>query len=155
MNRKQLIVLIVVAAVLGAAGWMLLKKDAAVYSQSSANIGDELIVDFPINAVAQISIKHTTNEVNLVRAEGGEWLVRERGDFPARVDSIGGFLRKIWEMKITKPVKIGESRLPSLELLPPPEGPGTLVEFRDEDGKVLHQLPTRSSAAADGRTGDT
>ena len=140
MNRKQLIILIVVAAVLGVLGWMAYQKQAKPYEESTRRMGEKLIKDFPLNDVAQLTIKQSKSELNLAKRDD-VWAVKERGDYPANFGSISDFLRKVWEMKVTQPVKVGPSRLPQLELVALDKGgTGTLVEFKDSKGKVINSL---------------
>ena len=86
-----------------------------------------------------IIIRHTNAEVNLVK-KTDLWTVKERGDYPANFQTISDVLRKIWEMKISKPIKVAASRLPQLELVEPGKGSGTLVELKDDKGKVINSL---------------
>ena len=94
MNRKQLSLLIVLGAVLGLFGWLAAKKKAAPYQQSTQASGAKLLEKFPVNDVAQITIKQRQAELNLVKKEDA-WVVRERGDYAANFSNISDFLRKL------------------------------------------------------------
>jgi len=138
MNRKQLSVIVVLGLVLGGLGLYISKRNAASYQSSGAAIGRKLLPDFPLNDVAQVTIRQTTNEVNLVKADD-TWQVRERHNYPANFGEIGELLRKMWELKVVQTEQVGASHLPRIELVEP--GPatnsGTLAEFKDKSGKVL------------------
>ena len=138
MNRKQLTVIVVLGLVLGGLGLYISKRNAAAYQSSGASIGRKLLPDFPLNDVAQVTIRQTTNQVNLVKADD-TWQVRERHNYPANFGEIGGLLRKMWELKVVQTEQVGPSHLPRIELVEP--GPatnsGTLAEFKDKSGKVL------------------
>jgi len=83
MNRKQLGILIVLGAVIGALGLYVSRRNAASYQSSGeGGAGKKLLPDFPINDVARIGIKQGTNELNLVRQDDN-WTVRERYGYPA------------------------------------------------------------------------
>jgi hypothetical protein len=69
MNRKQLLILVVIGLVAGGLGLYLYKSDEASYKTSDQTSGKKLLGDFPINDVAQVVIKQGTNELNLVKEE--------------------------------------------------------------------------------------
>jgi hypothetical protein len=157
MNQKQLTLLIVLGVVLGGLGWVAYNKKQSPLKESTVKMGEKLLPGFPLNDVAQLTIKSRTNELNLVNA-GDLWTVKERGGHPANFASVSDLLRKFWELKIVKPVKVGPSRLPQLELVAPDKGPGTLVEFKDKSGKVIKSVllgakPSRGGAEDDSQFG--
>ena len=118
MNRKQLSLLIVIGAALGAGAWLAYQKQNTPYQQSTRRMGDKLIKDFALNDVTQITIKQAKAELSLVKKDD-LWAVKERGDYAANFQTISEFLRKVWELKVTQPVNVGPSRLPTLELVAP------------------------------------
>lgn len=140
MNRKQLTLLIVLGIVIGGLGYYAYKKQQSSYEGGSASSeGQKLLKDVSttaINDVAHITIRQATNSVNLVRSNE-TWTVQERGGYPANFGTISETLKKLWEMKITRPVEVGPSRLPQLKLT---KGDGTLVEMKDEKGKTISSL---------------
>lgn len=138
MNRKQLTLLIVVGAVLGGLGWLAWRKQQTPFKESMAQVGEQLFPNFPVNDVERVTIRVSTNEFTLLKKED-IWTIGERGNYPANWNNISDFLRKIYDLKVAKPVKIGASRLAALQLLPPEKG-GTLVEFKDKTGKVIKTL---------------
>ena len=110
-------------------------------SWSETGGGGGKIVEFPINDVAPGHQK-PAGEVNLVRKDNG-WTVQERADYPANFEQVSDVLRKLWDLKTVQEVKAGVSQLPRLELVEPGQGAtsaGTLVEFKDKDGKTLNAL---------------
>jgi hypothetical protein len=140
MNRRQLTFLIVLGAALGVLGWLAYRKQQTPYQESTRRMGEKLIKDFPLNDVALVTIKQAKAELNLAKKDD-VWTVKERGDHPANFTTLSEFLRKVWEIKVTQPVRVGPSRLPQLELVPPDRGgTGTLVEFKDAKGKTLDTL---------------
>ena len=139
MNRKQLTLLIVLGAVLGGLGLLAWKKQQQPYVDSTQRMGEKLLGEFDLNAVAHITIKQSKGELNLIKKDDA-WTVKERGNYAANFANLSELLRKLWEMKIAQPVKVGPSRLPMLELVAPDKGAGTLVELKDAGGKVLKSL---------------
>jgi hypothetical protein len=131
MNRKQLTLLIVLAAALGGLGWLAYQKQQSSFTESKVRLGEKLLPNFPINDVAQFTIKQPKAELTLAKKDD-VWTVVERGNHPANFSTISEFLRKFWELKVTKPVRVGPSRLPALELV--------TVEFKDAAGKPIKSV---------------
>ena len=136
MNSKQLTLLVLLCVVLGGLGWLAWNKQNDSYSESAAQLGEKLLPDFPLNDVTQISIRQPSNTIALAKKDD-VWVVIDRGDYPANFSNISDLLKKFWELKVAKPVKVGPSRLPQLELIGPDKGSGTLVEFKAKDGKAI------------------
>ena len=139
MNRKQLILLIVLAVALGGLGWLAYQKQQSSFADSKVRLGDKVLPNFPLNDVAQFTIKQSKGELTLIK-KNDIWTVAERDNHPANFSTVSEFIRKFWELKVTKPVKVGPSRLPVLELVTPDKGGGTLVEFKDASGKAIQTV---------------
>jgi hypothetical protein len=139
MKGKQLALLLVLVVVLGGAWYFLSERNRASWSETGGAGGK--VVEFPINDVARLTIKSSTGEVNLVRKDSG-WTVQERADYAANFEQVSDLLRKLWDLKTVQEVKAGPSQLPRLELVEPGQGTnaGTLVEFKDKDGKTLNAV---------------
>jgi hypothetical protein len=145
MNRKQLLMLIVAAVIIGGLGLISLRRQNASWQGGNTSASGVLLGAFPVNDVAQIVIKQAQNELNLVRGETrGEvtWQVRERNNYPANFNEISEVIRKLSELKPVQTVKVGPSQLGRLELLPPDKGTngGTLLELKDKSGKVIKSI---------------
>ena len=160
MNRKQLTLILVVVVVVGAVGLWVQSRNAAAFKTSEGRMGQKALGTFDVNSVARIHIRHGTNDLNLVKLQD-QWVVRERGDYPANFTQISDFLRKAYELKVVQPVAVGPSQLARLELAPPGPGAqtGTLVELMDAGGKVIKTLllgkkHTRQAANPSGLGGD-
>jgi hypothetical protein len=141
MNRKQLQLIIILFVVIGGAGLLLMNRNKASWQAADQQMGQKLIKDFPLNDVAHIVIKQPNGELNLVK-KNEQWTVQERSGYPANFTEISDLLKKIWELKVTRPVKVSEAQLSRLQLLPPDKGTnaGTLMEFKDKDDKPLAAL---------------
>ena len=139
MNRKQLTLLIVLGVVLGGLGWLAWQKKAQPYKDSTAKMGDKVLPGFPLNDVETIVVVQAKASMTLAKKDD-RWVVKERGDYPASFDNISDVLKKFWELKVAKPVTVGPSRLPVLELVAPDKGNGTLVEFKDKSGKSIKSI---------------
>ncbi|HRZ91431.1 MAG TPA: DUF4340 domain-containing protein [Candidatus Paceibacterota bacterium] len=147
MNRKQLTLLAALVVIIGGLGWLLHHRRSASWKESGPETGAKLLPAFPLNDVAQIVVHQTNATLHLVKQDD-RWRVQERYNYPANFREISEFLRKMWEIKGLQQIKVGPSQLGRLELLPPssdtnaPAGTntGTLVEFRDKDGKTIQSL---------------
>jgi hypothetical protein len=139
MKGKTLLLLLVLVGALGYAGYRAFQGNRESWSQTSGGAGGK-VVEFPINDVTQVQIKSSSAEVNL--AKGDEWLVKERADYPASYEQVSELLRKLWDLKTVQEVKVGPSQLGRMELIEPGKGDsaGTLIEFKDKDGKSLASL---------------
>ena len=137
MNRKQFIILLVLVAILGAAGWLVRQRGQQSWQDSSRSIGQKLLPDLPVNELAQITLKAGTNELNLAKRDD-LWRVRERGDYPANFSQISEVLLKFADLKTAQAEEIGPSQLGRFALLPPgaATNTGTQVEFKDASGKT-------------------
>lgn len=139
MNRKQLTLLVVLGVVLGGLGWLAWKKQQQPYADSTAKMGSKVLPNLAVNDIEQVTITQAKGGLTLAKQDG-TWVVRSRGDYPANFDSLRDLLIKFAELKVAKPVTVGPSRLPALELVAPDKGNGTLVEFKDKAGKVLQSV---------------
>ena len=140
MNRKQLILVFLALAVLGGASLVLLKRNHQSWSEPQGKMGQKLFPNFPINDVASLYLK-SQGELHLVR-KGGMWRVQERGDYPANFSQIGELMVKLAGLKISQSEPIGRSQLAHMELEPPGKGAGsgTLLELKDEQGKMIQSM---------------
>jgi hypothetical protein len=142
MNRKQLLILIVLLVVVGIAGVVRYQRNQTSW-QGGGRQGAalKLLGDLPVNDVAAIVIKGGTNQLDLVKKDN-LWRVKERNDYPANFSEISSFLLKAADLKATQTEEIGASQLGRYKLLPPGQATNTavLVELRDQNGKVIKSL---------------
>lgn len=139
MKGKQLGLLVAAAAILGGLGWYVRNQGEQVSEKARVGMGQKLLGEFDVNSVSALRIVSGTNIVN-VALSGDKWIVKERGDYPANYSTVADMVRKLADLKVTKPLNVGPSRLPALELVPPDKGPGVLVELLAGDGKVLKSV---------------
>jgi len=141
MNRKQLLILLFLMAVVGGAGLLLHRQNQTAWHTADKTIGRKLLgANFPVNDVALIAIKQATNELDLAKKDN-LWRVRQRNDYPASFSQIGEFLLKAADLKVVQSEKVGPSQLSRFALVP---GTGTNaaleVDFKDQNGKALGSL---------------
>lgn len=139
MNKKQFLILVVLVVVLGAWGLSRWRSQSAAFSGGGGVAGQKLLGEFDVNAVAQLAIKHGTNELLLAKKDD-TWRVAQRNDYPANFGEISAFLLKLKGLKIVQTEQVGPSLLPRLELAASGTNVPTVVEFRDATGKALKTL---------------
>jgi hypothetical protein len=140
MNRKQFIILLLALAVISAAGFVVLNRHKQSWTVREAKVGEKLLPNFRPNDVSAIHIKAAV-DLNIENKDG-LWHVRERGNYPANYDHIKNLLVRIKDIKIVQSDEIGPSQRSRVELGEPGTGTGsgTLIEFKDAQGKVLDSL---------------
>src|SRR5690606_16988464 len=118
-----------------------LTRDRGSWQEAGREMGAKVFPAFPLNDVAGLTIQGPTNTLNLAKS-GDVWAVPDRGGYPANFDTISDLLRKVWDLKVLRPLKVGPSQLGSLELAEPGKGAnsGTRLVFKDQAGKELHTL---------------
>ena len=139
MNTRQLALLVVAGVALGGAGLYVRSRQAAGFQQSKAALGAPVLGGLDVAAVQGLRITAGTNQLHLLKS-GDNWTVRERGGYTANFGSIQEFVRKLADLKVTRPVSVGPSRLAALELTDPDKGPGVRVELLGADGKAVRTL---------------
>src|SRR5689334_8884677 len=140
MNRKQFMLVLATLAVVGGAGLVLLHHHQESWTAPAAKTGARLLPNFRFNDVAAIRVRGSS-DFNVVR-KNGIWCVPERDDYPANLHQIRDLLISIRDLKIVQSEPIGPSQLERVELNPPGKGAGsgTLLEFKDAQGKTLDTL---------------
>ncbi|WAC21602.1 DUF4340 domain-containing protein [Luteolibacter sp. SL250] len=146
MNKRQVIILWIVAAVL-AASVALIKRGKENETKSATNraAGQTLLESFPAGDVATIEIKGADSSVTLARKDG-KWIVPQREDFPAKsngVNSVNDLLRTVADLKIAQSMQAGPSfaaRFGMDESSKDPKEHGINVIFKDSAGKELANL---------------
>ena len=141
MNRKQFILLLVLAVLIGSAGLIVYQHNHAGWESADTSIGGKLLPGLAINDVAQIHFQSGTNSLLLGRRDN-VWQVQERGNYPANFPKISDLLLKFADLKIIQNEDVGPSQLARLDLLPPgaPSNAATLIEFKDQTGKTLASI---------------
>jgi ABC-type phosphate transport system permease subunit len=135
------LLLIIASVIIGGLGFYSYRQRNKSWKAGDLKLGQKLLANFPINDVEWIGIRQFQGQLHLAK-KNESWVVQERADYPANFSTISDFLRKVWEMKIAQPVRVGASQLARLELTSPEKGTnaGTLVEFKDKNGKIINSL---------------
>ena len=138
MNRKQLVILLVLVVVLGGIGLSLYNKSSDSFSGSSRT-GEKLLGDFNINDVAEIHIKQDDKQVNLVK-QSDIWTVKERGNYPANFEQISDLVRKAADLKVVQTMEVGASQRGRVGLGDKGTNAATVLALNGAGGKEIKTL---------------
>jgi hypothetical protein len=137
MNKKQLLISLVVLAVLCLIVFNLLKKDSSSWNSSNYSAGGEnLFSNLDVNKISKLTITSGTGTANIVRKDNG-WAITEKGDYPADFRKIATFLGVLAEVKSIQDIKAGKSQLDKLVLSDSDKEKGNaiLAELSENTGK--------------------
>lgn len=137
MKAKQLLVLVIVAAVLG--GVAFLAQRARKRAVEPASVGGALLPDLPVNSVARMVFVSGTNAITVAKA-GEKWVVPDRYNYPADFGKIVDTLRELAELKIGQTLKVSDSQLAALKLAPAAAAGTNEPSARDEGLKRIELL---------------
>ncbi len=149
MNRKHFLILVILVMVVGGTGLVLWQRNSASWDASGARVGQKLLPKFDVDAVARIRLQDGEHTATVAR-KGKQWVVAERGDYPADVSKISSLLLTLFDLKVVQGQSVAPDLLPRLDLTRPGGGHaakasagkhvGTLIEFDDKDGKSLAEV---------------
>ncbi|MCH7227562.1 DUF4340 domain-containing protein [Haloferula sp. A504] len=121
MNKKQVIVLWIVAAALVAALAIVNSSKSDGYqSTTERERGETLLADFKPTEVAAMTITGAEDSVSLKRTDG-QWVVSNRDDYPANVSDVNQLLRTIAEVKVTQGIEADPEFAPRFGMDPEAE----------------------------------
>ncbi len=163
MNARFAAILVVMLAVLGGGALLVYQQRHAREPSNVGMLGQRLLKGLAAPDIAAIRIAEPKSIITLEH-RGKDWVIDERGGFPADFDKVRAFVLEALELKVGQSEPIGAQDRARLHLLEPDkgDGAGTLVEFRAADGKPLARLligkkyfkqapADPATAAADGR----
>jgi hypothetical protein len=143
MNKRQVIILWIIAIALGSAvGLLKLTQKDTTQSATSRAAGQTLFESFPAAEVAAVEIKGAAGNVNLAKKDG-KWIIAERDGYPANATYINEFIRTLSELKITRGMEAGPSFAPRFgmdESAGKAEDRGLTATFKDASGKELAKI---------------
>lgn len=143
MNKRQVIILWIIAVVLAAAvtAVKLGSKDAS-QSTTARVAGQTLFENFPAADVSAVEIHGAAGKVTLARKDG-KWSIAERDAFPANATYVNDFLRTLADLKVTRAMEAGPSFAPRFgmdENSSKAEDRGLTAVFKDSTGKEIAKV---------------
>jgi hypothetical protein len=141
MNRKQFVLILFALVLVGTAGLILLNRNRQSWNVREAKVGDKVLSDFRFNDVAAIHVKGSAGDFEVLK-KGEAWRVSARNDYPANYGQIKDLLIKMRDLKVVQSDTIGPSQWGRVGLADPgkTDNSGTLLEFKDEGGKIINAL---------------
>jgi hypothetical protein len=151
MQSKPLIKGLVVLGVLVAIWWWT-QPEAPRTSDEAASAG---LVDFDINAVAEVVIEQPDETLRTRRVDG-VWVVPDAFDYPADAERLVEALRGVATARAGEVVRGGEALLDEFGLNPDGGGearPRSVLRFLDEGGAELGRIALGQDRAPRARDG--
>ncbi|MFZ9937308.1 MAG: DUF4340 domain-containing protein [Luteolibacter sp.] len=140
MNKRQVIILCIVAIILAAAvAVMKFTGKETVQSTTARAAGETLFGKFPANEIASVAITGVDGTVTIEQKDG-KWTVAERDGYPADTSAVNEFIRTLAELKVTRGMEAGPSFAPRFgmdENAAVAEERGFTAVFKDAAGKEL------------------
>ena len=143
MNKRQVIILWVIAVALGAAVTTVkLSQKQSNGSAIKRSPGQTLFESFPAAEASTVEIQGSGGTVTLAKKEG-KWVVVQRDGYPANNTYVNDFIRTLGELKVTLALEAGPSFAPRFgmdETATKPADRGLTATFKDASGKDLAEV---------------
>lgn len=143
MNRKQVLIALVLLAVLAVAGVAVVLTDRSSWGPADSRVGQRVAAGLTISDVAEISIRNAAGELRLVRGKT-QWTIPMRADFAADTNRVAQLLVKLAELKIVQSEPLPEGLRVRFDLVEPKgrdvQNSGTVLELKDAKGGTLARL---------------
>lgn len=154
MNKRQVIILSSIAAVLAAAVAIVKfsQKDVS-QALTQRSPGQTLFESLPAGDVTTIEVSGATGSVTLQKANDS-WVVVNRDNYPANTQGILDFLRTLEELKITQAIEAGPSFAPRFgmdEKASTAESRGLTATLKNAEGKELAKVSLGKSIEQTGQ----
>lgn len=118
MNKRQVVVLWIIALVLGGAAYFAWSgKSKTFESKTDRDRGQTLVADLPADQVAKIQITGAKGSATLVRKDG-KWTVAERDGYPAKTNEVNEFLESLASVEVTQGIEAEPSFAPRFGMDP-------------------------------------
>jgi hypothetical protein len=119
MKKKQLLVLVAVAAVLALAGIYFQISRSAGWNKAKTD--RRILPNLSVNDITKIQIRSGADTVTLEKKQD-RWVAAERNDYPADFDKIRDFIRTLWQLKAVREMEIGPAQYGRLKIAAPGQG---------------------------------
>ena len=143
MNKRQVIILWVIAIVLGVIVTIVkLSQNETSRSSTKRSHGQTLFESFPANDAASILIEGATGSATLTKKDG-KWVVADRNNYPANNSNVLDLLRTLADLKVTLAMEAGPSFAPRFgmdESATKAEDRGLTATFKDASGKEIAKV---------------
>jgi hypothetical protein len=153
MKKKQLLLLVAAAILVGLAGIYFQISRSAGWSDSRTDrrIFQELAAD----DVTKIQIRSNGDGVTLEK-KGEQWSVAERDGYPADFEMIRDLIKTLWSLKAGQEMQAGPSQFGRLKLLAPGQGSDAGIEIAlkgEKEANIASLIVGKSVDRGDNATG--
>jgi len=138
MNRKQLVISLVVLIAIGLSIYFLFKSDNSTWNSSKYSAsGETLLPDLDVNKISSFTISSGKQTATVKKNEDGTWSISEKNSYPGNYQKISSFLTNLTEIKTVQNINAGRSQLEKLNLGETDREKGTavLVELSGGSGR--------------------
>ena len=135
MSARVAALLLVLLLALGGGALLVKQQGQSQRPAGAGALGQPLLKNLKAADVAAIAIRAPGAALTLER-KADQWVIAERGGFPADVEKVRDLVLKALELKVGQSEPIGEKDRARLKL----DDSGTQLEFRGADGKPLARL---------------
>ena len=150
MKGKTFLILLVAAGVLVALSFLRFGDGKPI---GTVKMGEKLLADLPVNAVAAVAIADAENKVTLVKG-AAVWQVEERSGYPANFAELRDLVVKLSRLKIGRSFSGSPESLTRLSLVAPTasdtSGKGKQITLKDSSGNILADLILGQTRETDG-----
>lgn len=157
--KKIITLLVILAVIVGAIYYQSNQRNSRLNRASSGatKTRELLFPDFDINGIKKIRIKEDKQETT-INVQGDQWVVSERGGYPANKEKLQTVLMGLKYEKIKAGRRIGKDSWGKIGVNSPGEatafGVGTLIELLDEAGTVKHSFVLGGKVTSSGGQDD-
>jgi hypothetical protein len=123
-----LVAIAIVVLASGDRGVSRAAPDQSAFPALAARLGD----------VASVTVSRDGTTMTLIR-DGDNWLVAEKGNYPANAAKISQIVRAVADLTLVEPKTQNPDLYPRLEVEDPGNGKSTLVAVKDKSGGDLAQ----------------
>jgi Domain of unknown function (DUF4340) len=135
MNARTAAVLVVLLVALGGGALLVHRQEQAQRPAAADMLGQPLLKGLAASAIAAIAIHEPGSSLTLQRRDD-QWTLAERAGFPADIDQVRRLVLAALELKVGAREPLNDKDRARLRL----DGKGTLIEFRDDQGRTLAKL---------------
>jgi hypothetical protein len=139
MQKRSLIVLIAATVALAALAAAALATGGYEVSRAGTDRRALPAVAARLGEVASVEVRRAGMDLTFVR-DGGNWLVAQKGDYPAAGGKIRRIVLALADMTLVEPKTRKPDLYPRLEVEDPGKGKSTLVAVTDSSGAAIARL---------------
>lgn len=132
MNKRIFALGIAAAAILALLAATIINKKSGDWNSGA---GGKLLPGLDVNSVAKITVRDGGEQITAERKDG-VWRVAEKHDHPANFKKITDFILDFEHVDAPQRIRVGDSQMPRIEVMPPDADKGAGIEVCLYDGEA-------------------